>query len=241
MKIEILFEDETIIIVNKPNNVLIHNSYYARNIKDDTLLDILYKQLGFNVYPIHRLDRKTSGVLLLSKQKENVAIFQALFNTNEIQKIYLGIVRGFVTEPILINSPVKNPDTQVYKDAETYCKPLETVQLNIPVHPYETSRYSLVELKPATGRMHQLRIHMNKTSHPIVGDYKYGDRFHNRMFENEFDCHYLFLHAISLNFKHPITNKNIEVYAGIPKDWTKVMSKFGWKSIIKKPFPSFDS
>lgn len=229
MEVEIIFEDETILIVNKPNNVLIHKSYYARNIKDNTLLELLQQQTGFTLYPIHRLDRKTSGVLVLAKQKEQVAVFQELFNSNKIQKTYLGIVRGFVTAPSLINSPVKNPDTQVYKEAETHCKPLQSVQLNIPVHPYETSRYSLVELKPSTGRMHQLRIHMNKISHPIVGDYKYGDRFHNRMFENEFNCHNLFLHAVSLKFMHPITKEQLQIYADIPEDWAKVFGKFKWK------------
>lgn len=229
MIVEIIFEDETIIVVNKPNNVLIHNSYYARNIKDATILELLQEQLGFPLYPVHRLDRKTSGVLLLAKQKQNVAIFQELFNSNTIEKTYIGIVRGFIEEPKIINTPVKNPDTQIYKDAETLCKPLQKVLLNIPVHPYETSRYSLVELKPSTGRMHQLRIHMNKISHPLVGDYKYGDRFHNRMFENKFDCHNMFLHAISLTFKHPLTRQNIEVKAKIPEDWVKIMKKFEWK------------
>lgn len=228
MKIELIFEDESIVVVNKPNNMLIHNSYYARNIKEPTLLDRLAEQFGQDFYPVHRLDRKTSGVLLLAKQKEKVAIFQELFNTNKIQKTYLGIVRGFVTESELINTPVKNPDTQIYKEAETYCSPLQTIQLNIPVHPYETSRYSLVELKPSTGRMHQLRIHMNKVSHPIVGDYKYGDRFHNRMFENELNCNNLFLHANSLEFIHPITNKKVAIKATLPNNWNLVFTKFNW-------------
>ncbi|NQV77689.1 MAG: pseudouridine synthase, partial [Lutibacter sp.] len=197
MQLEILFEDEYIIIVNKPNNVLIHKSYYARNVDGPTLLDLLTQQFATNFYPVHRLDRKTSGALLLAKQKENVAIFQELFNKNEIKKTYLGIVRGLLSESILIDSPVKNPDTKVYKDAKTFCEPIYTKELNIAVHPYDGSRYSLVKLSPSTGRMHQLRIHLNKISHPIVGDYKYGDRFHNRMFEEEFNCHYLFLHAYS--------------------------------------------
>lgn len=229
MQLEILFEDEHIIIVNKPNNILIHNSYYARNIKDKTLLDLLLKQYGSTFYPVHRLDRKTSGVLVLAKQKEDVSVFQALFNNNQIQKAYIGIVRGFLNAPITIDTPVKNPDTQLYKDAFTFCEPLCTTLLNIPVHPYETSRYSLVKLKPATGRMHQLRIHMNKISHPIVGDYTYGDRFHNRMFENEFRCKNLFLHACSLHFKHPLNNKNIVINATLPDDWNIIFDKFGWK------------
>lgn len=229
MKIEILFEDTYIIVINKPNNVLIHNSYYARNIKDATLLELLEEQLNMPFYPVHRLDRKTSGVLVLAKQKENVAIFQALFNSNEIKKIYLGVVRGFFTETLLIDSPVKNADTKVYKNAETLCEPLNTALCNIAVHPYENSRYSLVKLTPSTGRMHQLRIHMNKISHPIVGDYKYGDRFHNRMFETEFSCANLFLHAHCLAFKHPFTSENIEISAALPNDWKLIMEKFSWK------------
>lgn len=228
MNIEILFEDEFIIIVNKPNNVLIHNSYYARNIKEPTLLDLLKNQMGASFFPVHRLDRKTSGVLVLAKQKESVAVFQELFNAFEIQKKYIGIVRGFVEESMKITSPVKNPDTQVYKEAETLCNPLKTKLLAIPVHPYENARYSLVELVPATGRMHQLRIHMNKISHPIVGDYKYGDRFHNRMFENEFDCQNLFLHAHTLEFMHPINAKKIAVKANFPEDWNKIFAFFNW-------------
>lgn len=228
MKIEILFEDNHIVIVNKPNNVLIHNSYYARNIKDETLLDLLFVQFGCHFYPVHRLDRKTSGVLMLAKHKEDVAVFQELFNTNQIQKIYYGIVRGFVDLSVLVNSPVKNPDTKVYKDAETFCEPIHTKLLDIPVIPYENSRYSLVKLTPATGRMHQLRIHMNKISHPIVGDYKYGDRFHNRMFENEFNCENLFLHAYSLHFIQPITHEKIGLNASFPNDWGKVFKFFDW-------------
>ena len=230
MKIEILFEDAYIIIVNKPNNVLIHNSYYARNIKDKTLLDLLKEQFNVDFYPVHRIDRKTSGILVLAKQKEDVSVFQDLFNSNTIKKEYLGVVRGFVNGKYHITSPVKNADTKVYKDAETFCEPLQTKQLDIAVQPYESSRYSLVLLKPTTGRMHQLRIHMNKISHPIVGDYKYGDRFHNRMFENEFNFNNLFLHAHSITFTHPKTLENIEIQAELPKDWELLFEKFEWEN-----------
>jgi tRNA pseudouridine65 synthase len=229
MKIEILFEDAFIMVVNKPNNLLIHNSYYARNIKEPTLLELLKEQFNQPYYPIHRLDRKTSGVLILAKQKNQVAQFQELFNTTKIQKNYLGVVRGFVLKSKLINSPVKNSDTQVYKEAETFCEPLATVQTEIPVHPYNAARYSLVKLTPATGRMHQLRIHMNKISHPIIGDYKYGDRFHNRMFEKEFNCFNLFLHAYSIHFIHPITNEQLYFKATLPENWQLILNEFKWE------------
>ncbi len=228
MQVEILFEDEYIIIVNKPNNILIHNSYYARNIRGATLLDILFEQFKINFYPVHRLDRKTSGVLILAKDKENVSKFQELFNSNKIEKSYLGIVRGFIEDAIEIDSPVKNPDTKVYKEALTFCKLLFTKNIDIPVYPYNSSRYSMVELIPTTGRMHQLRIHMNKISHPIIGDYKYGDRFHNRMFEQQFNCPNLFLHAFSLKFCHPITNESLVISATLPKNWEVILEAFQW-------------
>ena len=223
MLVEILYEDPYLIIANKPNNVLVHNSYYARNIKENTLLQLLKAQLNLELYPVHRLDRKTSGVIVLSKKKELVSSFQELFNSSKIKKSYCGIVRGFVKENLIVNTPVKNPDTKVYKEAETHCDVLNNIEMKIPVHPYDFSRYSLVKLKPITGRMHQLRIHMNKISHPIVGDTKYGDRFHNRMFENEFNCSNLFLHAYSIEFKHPISNVAISLKAKFPE--------------IKKTFP----
>ncbi|WP_111707779.1 pseudouridine synthase [Lutibacter citreus] len=228
MHIEILFEDDYFVIVNKPNNVLVHNSYYARNIKEPTLLDLLKDELNQTLYPIHRLDRKTSGVIALSKKKETVAVFQELFNSNILKKEYFGIVRGYFEGNKIINTPVKNPDTKVYKEAETHGDILNKIELKIPVHPYDFSRYSLVKLTPFTGRMHQLRIHMNKVSHPIVGDTKYGDRFHNRMFEKEFNCGNLFLHAYSLNFKHPINNEKISVVASLPKNWNYILNKFKW-------------
>jgi tRNA pseudouridine65 synthase len=229
MDLEILYEDDYIIIVNKPNNILIHNSYYARNIKEPTLLDLLFEQLNHHFFPVHRLDRKTSGVLLLTKNKTTVSLFQELFNSNSIQKTYLSIVRGFIDKTIKIDTPVKNPETMAYKEANTYCEPLLTKSLNIPVKPFDTSRYSLVKLIPTTGRMHQLRIHMNKISHPIVCDSKYGDRFHNRMFEEQFNCNNIFLHAYTLNLKHPITQKQLTINAELPTDWYTIFNKFKWK------------
>jgi len=226
--IEIVFEDDYMIAVNKPNNYIIHQSHYARNIKETTLLEFLEQQLGYPVYPAHRLDRKTSGIIILLKDKEHVNQFQALFTANKIQKTYYAIVRGFSKDSGTIDSPVKNDDTGVYKEALTKYETINTLALDIPVHPYDGSRYSLVKLMPETGRMHQLRKHLNKISHPIVGDYKYGDRFHNRMFETELDCIYMFLHAYSIAFKHPITNKDLLLKAAFPTDWEKILDNMDW-------------
>lgn len=226
--IEIIYQDDILVAVNKPNNFLIHQSHYARNIKEPTLLEVLQQQLGFPLYPIHRLDRKTSGIILLLKNNEFIPEFQALFTNNIIHKTYFAIVRGYSPATGTIDSPVKNDDTGVYKDALTNYSTSATVELDIPVTPYDKSRYSLIKLMPETGRMHQLRKHLNKINHPIVGDYKYGDRFHNRMYETQFDCNYMFLHAYKIEFTHPLTAQKMCLTADFPIDWLLIFNVFNW-------------
>ena len=173
MLLEIIYQDSYCLLVTKPNNVLVHHAHHSRNkIDEESLLQLIEHQLGARYYPIHRLDRKTSGIILLASKREYVASFQSLFTDNQIQKTYFGVVRGFAQEFKIIDSPVKGRDALVYKDAETQLKLLDKIILEIPVKPYKSSRYSLVELKPKTGRMHQLRIHMNKVSTPLINDAK---------------------------------------------------------------------
>ncbi len=227
--IEVLFEDEYCMIVSKPNHVLVHHSYYARNIKDDSLLQILRKQFPTqNFYPVHRLDRKTSGALLLVKHKDFAKPFQDLFNQKVIQKTYYALVRGFSEAEGKIDTPIKNPDTGIYKDALTYYKKISQIELPIPVKPYDTSRYCILELQPKTGRTHQIRKHLNKIAHPIIGDHKYGNRHHNQMIEKNFGLDYLFLHAFALTFIHPYTEDNINVQCPIPLFWTNFFKKTNW-------------
>jgi len=229
MEIEVCFEDEHIIAVNKPNNILVHHSFMARNMdQESTLIELLQEQLKLKLYPAHRLDRKTSGIILLVKKREEVKQFQDLFKFNKIYKTYHALVRGFTPEMGTIDSPVKGRDANVHRDAHTEYRKLQEVCLDIPVHPYQNSRYSLLELKPQTGRLHQLRIHLNKISHPIVGDPKYGDRFHNRMFEEQLGMSKLFLHASSLTFAHPFNNKKVYINAKLPADWCRIKRRFNW-------------
>lgn len=217
--IDILYEDDFIIAVNKPNNVLVHHSHYARNILDDSLLQLLKKQKEAAFYPINRLDRKTSGIVLLCKDKEKVSLFQDLFNQKKITKVYYALVRGHV-EPMTIDSPVKN-ERGNYKAAVSKVAPIETYTVDIPVKPYPASRYTLLEMQPITGRTHQLRIHANKIAHPIIGDHKYGNRHHNKMFEEKLGFQNLFLHCKTNRFEHPITSEQIEIEAPFPTFWSE--------------------
>lgn len=219
---EILFEDEHILIINKPSNLLVHHSYYARNIVEDSLVELLILQ-GIKAYPVHRLDRKTSGLILFAKQKEKVPYFQRLFESRDIEKKYLALLRGHVQLNGVIDSPVKN-ERGNYKDAETHFSCIRQIELQIPVEPYATSRYSIVEFSPKTGRMHQLRIHANKISHPIIGDPKYGNRHHNHMFIERFGVENLFLHAYSLEFTHPFTEEKCMFQVDVPSFWECINS-----------------
>jgi tRNA pseudouridine65 synthase len=231
MSLEIIYEDEWVLCVNKPNSMVVHHAYFSRNVADEqSLLQFVEKEKGYKVYPIHRLDRKTSGIILLAKAKEYVSMFQQLFESNAIQKIYFGVVRGFSPENKIIDMPVKGKDKKEHKDAITHLESLATITLDIPVKPYDTSRYSLVKLTPKTGRTHQLRIHTYKNNHPLLGDSKYGDINHNAMFVKEFGFNNLFLHAGKLEFKHPKTNELLQLIANFPDDWYTLFEQFDWKN-----------
>ena len=231
MSLEIIYQDNYCLLVTKPNNVLVHHAHHSRNkIEEESLIQLIENQFGKRYYPIHRLDRKTSGIILLASKREYVASFQALFTNNEIQKIYYGVVRGFSQDNKVINSPVKGRDALVYREAETHLNCLDKIELNIPVKPYDSSRYSLVELKPKTGRMHQLRIHMNKVSTPLINDAKYGDKNHDLMYAKQFGWKNLFLHAGSLEFTHPFTEEKLILKSSFSEDWIQLFEKFSWKN-----------
>lgn len=232
MNLEIIFEDAYLLCVNKPNNVLVHHAHHSRNVADeDSLLQLIEKELKIKVFPIHRLDRKTSGIIMLAKETMYVSKFQELFTNNEIQKTYFGVVRGYSPDSKTIDSPVKGRDANVHKEALTHLKTLDKITLNIPVKPYDSSRYSLVELAPKTGRMHQLRVHSNKVSHPLIGDSKYGDKNHNVMYTAHFNWSNLFLHAHSLKFTHPHSQEELHLIADFPNDWKQLFEKFEWEML----------
>lgn len=223
MQIPVLYEDNECLIVNKPSNILVHHSHYARNIETASLIELV-RESGFpHASPVHRLDHKTSGTLLLAKEVQHVAAFQELFASDTIRKSYYALLRGHVQESGIIDSPVKN-ERGNYKEALTHYRCLEQFELNVVIPPYTTARYSLVEFEPKTGRMHQLRIHANKISHPIIGDPKYGNRHHNHHFQLEWNLPNLFLHAEKLVFRQPFSGELIQCNAPLPEFWEQYFS-----------------
>ncbi|MEO9533210.1 MAG: pseudouridine synthase [Crocinitomicaceae bacterium] len=226
--LDILFEDEFLIAVNKPNKLLIHHSHYSRNIREISLAQLVRKHCGHKIHPIHRLDRKTSGIVLFAKSPEIATLLQNQFKNQTVEKKYAALIRGFVTESMSIDSPVKNKENNTYQTAETLLNPIATSEINRAVLPYSTARYSLVELIPKTGRTHQLRIHMNKIAHPIIGDPQYGNRHHNHAFIEWFGHDRLFLHAKSLRFEHPKRKERILIQANFPEFWQQNLSELNF-------------
>ncbi len=235
--LEILYQDAEIIAINKPSGWFVHRSLLDPKVTD-IVLQHLRDQVGKYLYPVHRLDRPTSGVLLFAFSAESARFLSEQFMNNQIDKSYLAIVRGFVEgEGIIDHSLSVIRDKIADRDhgekeaqaARSFYRGLKQVELNLSTGKYPTSRYSLVELKPETGRKHQLRRHMNHLSHPIVGDTTYGDLRHNRLFLREFNVDQLLLHAHKITFIHPTTEKKLTIEAPLDRLWITLLTSLGWE------------
>ncbi len=216
----ILFIDDHLIAINKPAGMLVHRSKIDAREKVFAL-QTLRDQIGEHVYPIHRLDKPTSGVLLFARNPEIAGKVAADFASRTIRKSYMAIVRGWTPEVDTIDYPLKpisdrmtEGRTQKSKppqDAETSFRTLATCELPIPVGRYQSARYSLVEVQPKTGRKNQIRRHFKHIFHPIVGDRKFGDDAHNSFFRENFDVDRLLLAATSLELTHPTTSDTLQI------------------------------
>lgn len=226
---QVLYADEHLAIVAKAPNLICHHSKYARNITETSLAQLLKAHFERDIHLVNRLDRKTSGIVVVGFNPEITSKLQELNEQFRWRKTYLALVRGWPDEKITINSPIKNDESGKYQTALTHLKLLASVTYEKAVPPYPTSRYSLVSLEPKTGRTHQLRKHMNKIAHPIIGDPKHGNRHHNHAFQDWFNNSHLFLHARQISFEHPETNEMIEVEAPVPAFWSEILAQLGFK------------
>lgn len=235
---QIIYQDDYFVAINKPAGLLVHRS---RIDKYETrfALQMVRDFIGCLVYPLHRLDKPTSGVLLFALQSSAAASMMSLFETAQVKKTYLAVVRGYVAEQGEIDYPLVEPQdkmTDALADKNKSAKPaitryqrLEKIELPIPVGRYQTSRYSLLQAYPTTGRKHQIRRHMKHIFHPVIGDTTYGDGTHNSMFREHFNCHRLLLHARCLSFPHPYLNKPVSITAPLDSDFENIMCRFKWK------------
>ena len=237
--LEILYQDEHIVAINKPSGLLVHKSPIDKH-ETRFALQELRDQIGQYVYPVHRLDKPTSGVLLFALNAETAKTVSQLFRDNLVQKEYIAIVRGYTETTGEIDHPLKQMlDTKVQKEkgitkeeqeAQTEYERLETVELPYPVSRYPVARYSLVRLLPKSGRKHQLRRHMKHIFHPIVGDTKHGRGEHNNLFREKFECHRLLLHAQKMVFMHPVSKKKLVIVAPLDQVFKDLFKEFRWKA-----------
>lgn len=223
----ILYHDDHYVAVDKPSGLQVHRSWISEE-NEQFLLQRLRDQIGQRVYTIHRLDRPTSGVILFGLSSEAAREMCGVFERREVQKTYLAVVRGYTDNEGHIDYPLQEEPDKPAQDAVTDYRTLATVELPIPVGRYSTARYSLVEIKPLTGRSRQIRKHFHHIFHPLIGDTSHGEGRHNRLFRERFGVHRLLLHAWRLTFRHPLSGEEMEIVAPLPDEFARVIKEFGW-------------
>jgi tRNA pseudouridine65 synthase len=249
----ILYQDEYLVAIDKPSGLFVHRSFMD---KDEIYfaLQLVRDQIGKYIYPVHRLDRPTSGVLLFALTKEVAQKLNEAFanksannvidekdSETELTKTYYALVRGYLPineQAQLIDYPLKEKldklgDKNVSRDkapqsAQTYYQVIKQASLPIALGKFDSVRYSLVKLLPITGRRHQIRRHLAHLRFPILGDINYGDNKQNPFFIQYFGFKRLMLIAKSLSFIHPITKQKITITAEFDQQWQDVFTEFNW-------------
>lgn len=227
--LSLLHHDDALIAVNKPAGLAVHRSKMVGN-ADEFLIDLLREQVGGTVYLAHRLDRATSGVLLVARSAEIAAALGEQFMGRDVHKQYLTVVRGWPEpEEGVVDYPLPGSrDSGPRRDARTRYRRLDTVEVPIALGRYPQQRYALVLAEPETGRFRQIRKHMAHLHHPVIGDCQHGRSDHNRLYKQYFSCHRMLLHAWRLRFRHPVSGEAMCLEAPLDPAFEGVMSRFGW-------------
>ncbi|MFC3282793.1 pseudouridine synthase [Litchfieldella rifensis] len=229
----IVYRDEDLVAVNKPAGMLVHRSPLAHG-ETRFVVQTLRDQLGQRVYPVHRLDRPTSGLLLFALSPQIAARLSEAFCEHRVEKRYLAVVRGLGPERDRLDYALREEDGSRPKAempamaAVTEIRRLDSVELPVQVDRYPQARYSLMEARPLTGRRHQIRRHLSRRGYPIIGDAKHGKGNHNRFFRERLDCPRLLLAAVGLSFHHPVKRARLHLSATLDGDMSKLFERFGW-------------
>lgn len=200
-------------VVDKPAGLLVHRGWGRDPVVAMTLLR---DRLGRSVFPVHRLDRGTSGALLFALSPEVARLLQGAFEAGRVDKRYLALVRGVPPEASTVDHPIPRRPGGPRVPAVTELRLLAAGE-----------RFSLVLARPRTGRLHQVRRHLKHLSHPIVGDVEYGKGEVNRLFRARFGLHRLGLHALELGLDHPLDGSPLRVVAPVPEDLAGALAALG--------------
>ena len=211
--LEILYRDDALVAVDKPSGMPVHRGWARDGVP---ALQALRDQLGRHVYPVHRLDRGTSGVLLFALSSEAARAVQVQLEAREVEKRYLALCRGNDPALVRVDHPLAREDGGEPRPAMTDFELLGRFE-----------RYGLYQARPLTGRRHQIRRHLKHASHPIIGDTKYGKGEHNRIFRERFGFHRLALHASEVRLRHPVSGDPLHVQAPPSSDLARLLGQLG--------------
>ncbi|EIC22115.1 pseudouridine synthase [Thiorhodovibrio frisius] len=233
---DILFQDDRLIAVHKPARLLVHRSLIDKG-ASEFALQLVRDMIGQWVYPVHRLDRPTSGVLLFARDPATARALVAQFSAGRVSKTYRAIVRGHTETAGTIDYALREETDRIAdaradpdkppQPAVTLYRRLATLELPYAVGRYRTARYSLLELEPKTGRRHQLRRHLKHIFHPIIGDTTHGDGRHNQFFREHFGNRRLLLVATRLCLDHPASGQRLTIEAPPADDFQRVVQALG--------------
>ncbi|MFM2392816.1 MAG: hypothetical protein RLZZ546_798 [Bacteroidota bacterium] len=221
MEFEILYRDEFFIAINKPYGYFVHKSSFDAT-SSKIIMKLLRNQIGQYVYPVHRLDRKTTGVLLFALSQESLAEMNKSFQSRDIDKEYLAICRGYLQDEGEIDYALNG------KDALTKYETIQKKEIDLPSGKFNTSRYSLVRFFPITGRTHQIRKHASHIFHPILADRPHGCNKQNKLWLETYNLNELTLHARSLSFIHPFLKNRILLKADFSSSFKQVAKIIGF-------------
>ena len=220
MNVAVIYQDDRLIAINKPHGLLTHRSHMARD-ASEYAVQLVRDHIGRKVYPCHRLDRKTSGVLIFALDQNTNSQIQQLFMNGEVSKEYVAIVRGWTQDHETIDYPLTNDKGKI-QDSMTHYITEQRWEIDLPHRSHATSRYSLVNVSPATGRYHQIRKHFAHIMHPILGDRPHGCNKQNKLWLNHFEMSHMMLHAQSVRFS--IDEQVYQLKAKPSKEFERVKS-----------------
>ena len=228
---DILRHEPNFVAIDKPPGFHVHQQEDPRRRvgREVICLPNLRDQIQTYLYPVHRIDVGTEGVLVFALNKETANGMCRQFQEGSIRKTYYAIVRGYTPDEGTIDIPLELDSTGVAVDACTTYKTLQRVELPIAVGKrHASARYSLVLAKPQTGRYHQVRRHFGRLAHPLVGDRMHGDSHHNRFFREQLGLGGLWLKAKAIEFTNPATGERVKIDSPWNPRWLNCFEQLGF-------------